>query len=700
MATILDLHQHAHQTDSPFPGVRATTGEHFRLACLAAVSVVWEQVAASCQDAEVALAEFPFLRQYRDELAAAANRETSLALWWVEAVRDWELMADSAWLPIRALRDGANLDGEELALLFAVGLAEEDPSFGALWEVAQARPGLRRPTAGLLHAWWRNVFPGRDSRLATRHLLQLGLIHPVDRAAQGSDVAYQVPYAIWDALRGCPEGTPFPGATFLEQSQLPRLVDLVLPQAMATEIAQLRSMLADGTVETIVIRGPRRNGRETLLQAIARDLERSALVLEIDSCGTDLDRHAPGPLATMLGAIPIVRYDLVAGEVGRMPHLPGYQGPIGVVLGPHGGLEGARLNRAVTMELGMPDLETRRRHWQQLCGDRLRVDPDEAARHLRLTSGTLRRVAGMAPIHARLDGRTEVTRHDLRQASSALNRQALDSLATWLPPLGDTRQLVVGEETAAELAYLRRRCRHRDDLHASLGPAFAVQGSHGVRALFAGPSGTGKSFAVRHLATDLGLDLYRIDLAAVVDKYIGETEKHLGKLFSLAEELDVILLLDEGDALLGERSAVNSATDRYANLETNYLLQRLETFEGVIIVTTNASDRIDRAFERRMDVVVNFHLPDAHERTAIWRAHLPPRRDVAEHILEAAAGAYRLSGGQIRNAALHAGLLALDDDGLVRVRHLEASIQREYRKLGQIAPELDADEHPFGTGDG
>src|SRR5262249_43567362 len=140
----------------------------------------------------------------------------------------------------------------------------------------------------------------------------------------------------------------------------------------------------------------------------------------------------------------------------------------------------------------------------------------------------------------------------------------------------------------------------------------------GVRALLTGPSGTGKTLAARVLAARLELDLYRLDLATVVNKYIGETEKNLSRVFARAEELDVALLLDEGDALLTQRTDVQTSHDRYANLETNYLLQRLETFEGILIVTTNAADRIDSAFQRRMDVVIEFRAPDAAERLEIW----------------------------------------------------------------------------------
>ncbi|HWW75842.1 MAG TPA: ATP-binding protein, partial [Pyrinomonadaceae bacterium] len=162
--------------------------------------------------------------------------------------------------------------------------------------------------------------------------------------------------------------------------------------------------------------------------------------------------------------------------------------------------------------------------------------------------------------------------------------------------------MAAGQETLRELANLESRCRHRERLHANVGESLGAQLNCGVRALFSGPSGTGKTLAARLLASTLGMDLYRLDLSSVVNKYIGETEKSLNQIFARAEELDVILLLDEGDALLTQRTNVNSSNDRYANLETNFLLQRLETFEGIIVVTTNASERIDSAFQRRMDV--------------------------------------------------------------------------------------------------
>jgi SpoVK/Ycf46/Vps4 family AAA+-type ATPase len=182
------------------------------------------------------------------------------------------------------------------------------------------------------------------------------------------------------------------------------------------------------------------------------------------------------------------------------------------------------------------------------------------------------------------------------------------------------------------------------------------------------------------------MDLYRLDLASVVNKYIGETEKNLSQVFARAEELDVILLLDEGDALLTQRTGVQSSNDRYANLETNFLLQRIESFEGILVVTTNAAQRIDSAFQRRMDVVVDFRPPEAGERWLIWQLHLPAEHAVDLRWLEEAALRCVFTGGQIRNAVLHAATLALDRGEPLSAAHLEEAVLREYRKTGAVCP--------------
>src|SRR6185295_19152064 len=246
-----------------------------------------------------------------------------------------------------------------------------------------------------------------------------------------------------------------------------------------------------------------------------------------------------------------------------------------------------------------------------------------------------------------------------------LNRQTLDALAIRLSASGDWSQLAVGGETRRELESLVSRCRHRERLQS--------QADAGVRALFSGPSGTGKTLAARLLASTLQMDVYRLDLSSIVNKYIGETEKNLNQIFSRADELDVILLLDEGDALLTQRTGVQTSNDRYANLETNFLLQRLESFEGILIVTTNAGERIDSAFQRRMDVVIDFRAPEAAELRRIWQLHLPAEHNVPQQLLSEVSRRCSLSGGQIRNAVLHASLLALTNGGRITPAYLEAA---------------------------
>jgi SpoVK/Ycf46/Vps4 family AAA+-type ATPase len=331
------------------------------------------------------------------------------------------------------------------------------------------------------------------------------------------------------------------------------------------------------------------------------------------------------------------------------------------------------------LDLNLPDVAERGLHWQRALGGR---EPDAELLDLRLPRGTLHRVARrLAPDTADVLGA-------VIGAIADEGRHALEGIAQAVPVAAAEETLALPDDTQRDFDALLLRCRHRDRLSATLPAAFRSSG--GVRALFKGPSGTGKTLAARHLAATLRRPLYRVDLAATVSKYIGETERNLERVFEAAESLDIVLLLDEGDALLAGRTGVSNATDRYANLETNYLLQRLEHYSGVLVVTTNAADRIDTAFARRMDVSIDFPLPDASTRLALWDAHLGPQHAVPDALLQRVALRCALAGGQIRNAALHAALLAIDKRRALDAGHLQAALEREYRKAGQRCPSFEA----------
>ncbi len=295
----------------------------------------------------------------------------------------------------------------------------------------------------------------------------------------------------------------------------------------------------------------------------------------------------------------------------------------------------------------------------------------------------IRQCARLATGYAAMERRQAVTISDVRRGARAMNRQVLDTLAMRVEGDASWEQLIVKGATSRELQILERRCWHRERLALTFDRTMPGGMNRGVRGLFEGPSGTGKTLAARVLATELGLDLYRVDLAAVVNKYIGETEKNLSRVLSRAEDLNVILLLDEGDSLMTRRTDVKSANDRYANLETNYLLQRLEHDSGIVVVTTNAGHAIDSAFRRRMDSVVKFHLPDASERWHLWQVHLPAGHAIDSNALEEIALRYEMTGGQIRNVCVNAVLSALSTGDLsVCVSQLKGAIQAERRKAG------------------
>jgi SpoVK/Ycf46/Vps4 family AAA+-type ATPase len=207
----------------------------------------------------------------------------------------------------------------------------------------------------------------------------------------------------------------------------------------------------------------------------------------------------------------------------------------------------------------------------------------------------------------------------------------------------------------------------------------------GLTALFAGDSGTGKTLSAEVVAADLGLDLYVIDLATVVDKYIGETEKNLDRIFSEADRVNGVLLFDEADAIFGKRSEVKDARDRYANVEIAYLLQRMERFDGIAILTTNLRANLDEAFLRRLDIIVDFPMPEEDDRLRLWERHLPgtlPR--AADVDLGFLAAAFKLSGGNIRNVCLQAAFYAAAGNRPVAMLDLIRGTEREYQKLGRL----------------
>src|ERR1700730_8977547 len=337
----------------------------------------------------------------------------------------------------------------------------------------------------------------------------------------------------------------------------------------------------------------------------------------------------------------------------------------------------------------VPDAEQRAELWRRnLNGDTPPgLDLAGTMAQFRLTAEQVHRAARAARIeaHAR---EIPLDEDELKAGARAQNAAGLERLARRIPPAVGFVDLVLPPDTMAQLKELLTRARYREqvlDVWKMGGPAARRRG---LTALFAGPSGTGKTMAAEVLASELGLDLYTVDLATVVDKYVGETEKNLDRIFAEAERVNGVILFDEADALFGKRSEVSDAHDRYANVEVAYLLQRMELFEGIAILATNLRSNLDEAFPRRLDSLVDFPEPEREYRLKLWERSLGTAMPRAGDLdLAFLAESFKLAGGGIRNIVVAAAYAAAEQGQPLSMAHLIRATQREYLKMGRLCVE-------------
>ncbi|MEE1783218.1 ATP-binding protein [Streptomyces sp. SP17BM10] len=311
----------------------------------------------------------------------------------------------------------------------------------------------------------------------------------------------------------------------------------------------------------------------------------------------------------------------------------------------------------------------------------------QAVAAYRLDGEKLRRAAAVAARTAAAEQRP-VHADDVRAAVRAQNAAGLARLARRIEPAVGWSDLVLPPPTEVRLRELVLRARHRDQVLGQWRMRPGGGRGNGVIALFAGESGTGKTMSAEVVAAELGMELYVVELSTVVDKYIGETEKNLERVFTEAAQVNGVLLFDEADALFGKRSKVEDAHDRHANLETAYLLQRMESFEGIAVLTTNLRANLDDAFTRRLDVIAEFPLPDQAQRRLLWDRCLGPRLPRGDDLdLDFCARSFELTGGSIRACAVSAAYLAAGAGAPLGMAQLVAAVVGEYRKLGRLVLE-------------
>ena len=337
------------------------------------------------------------------------------------------------------------------------------------------------------------------------------------------------------------------------------------------------------------------------------------------------------------------------------------------------------------LEFSVPRFSHRSALWKHFT-ERFGADlPVEAlASHFLLTGAQIRDAVSTAADHA-LQLHRPLEGDDLFAAARAHSNPRLSILAQKIETRYGWQDIILPEDQRAMLREIVTTVRKRPQVLETWGLGRKLVASQGVTVLFAGPPGTGKTMAAEVIASELGLDLYKIDLSTVVSKYIGETEKNLERIFSEATSSNAILFFDEADALFGKRSEVRDSHDRYANIEISYLLQRMEAYDGVTILATNLRANLDEAFTRRLQFSVDFPFPDEADRLRIWQTLFPPDVPSANDLdLSFLAQRYKLAGGSIRNILVSAAYLAAADGGQVTMNHLLHGTRRELQKMGRL----------------
>ncbi|MEO7094293.1 MAG: ATP-binding protein [Polyangiales bacterium] len=442
----------------------------------------------------------------------------------------------------------------------------------------------------------------------------------------------------------------------------------------------------------IALRGRPGSGRRTLLASLAAEGHRALGILDV----AQLPRTEPELVtavrlglrrAQLAGLFPcVVGIETIAfaDRTGReviADVVRAHPGPLAVVLPP----EEAAPFGADHVSIDLPVLAEGERLavWTRALADAsLEVaDRDALAARYRIGPGMIHRAVAAVGAQGAGDATPAIDRY-IRQARDArlgAYARRVDKLASW-------DQIVLPSDIEDSLRELVARVRFGRTVYETWGMAQTMATSRGLTALFSGPPGTGKTLVAGVIARELGLDLYQVDLSKVMSKWIGETERNLGAIFDAAEDGQVILLFDEADSLFAKRTEVRSSNDRYANLEVNYLLQRLDAFTGIAVLTTNASGSIDPAFKRRLSFRLSFPFPDEDTRELLWRAHLPPTLPIdGELALDRLAHKYQLSGGYIRNACLRAAFLAAQDGAGLAQHHLERAVALEFAELGKLS---------------
>jgi adenylate kinase family enzyme len=624
----------------------------------------------------------PVIAQRLAALAAARDKQRSLAV------------------PLERLRVRLRLTEPVVALLASCTVAALDPSVLRLW--AALRPTT--VSAGLPLGTWIELFGDGSARfdlLAAVHpgapLRRLALLHIDGEAVSPLTAPVRVPWRVVGALAAVEASDPELHSLAVSFHEPLTPDDVVISDADVKAIVAVHQKL-NGRGHVLILGNP---GSGRLTRARLLSSGRGCVVMD-PAAPTDEESTRIVALglreALLLDALPVVRTDAIleARQEARRTPLPGrlvdqlksFEGDVCLV-GHQNRLPALHTALPGAHELHVPRMLLRD---QQVLWDR--TLKDARVRFGRDLSGRVVAAYDMAPrdivqigTHLERGGGT-VDMPEVRDSVRASVAQNLVGLAHRYSTHLGWNDIVLPDSVLDRLKELTAHARHQTDVFEDWGFRKKLGYGRSLAALFYGPPGTGKTMVAAIIANDLGRDIYRVDLSSVVDKYVGETEKNLQRIFDEATRAHAMLLFDEADSLFAKRTSVESANDRYANLAVNFLLQAIEQYDGVCVLTTNLEEAIDEGFRRRLRFRVEFPKPTEDERVALWKSMLPPEAKVAPDIAwgEIASHFPEMTGGNIKNVVIRAAFLAVAEGGVIDAVRLRRAALMEYEELGYLVP--------------
>ncbi|HEY6173186.1 MAG TPA: ATP-binding protein, partial [Kofleriaceae bacterium] len=601
--------------------------------------------------------------------------------------------------PLDVLAIDCDLTPTAVAVLFAILAPRLRGELARLYGILANDPGRPLVDEHLLGQLLAQLLGSENAALAReldgdRPLRRYGLIH-VSGGERPFAALSVDPLVVRYVANFDLAGEPDPHLTVRHADR--DLGELHLPRAVIVKALRYLAAPRPGEPARIVVRGRTGCGRHTLLASLAARAGRALGVIDPTTMPRD-PVQLPAMVETALrraklrGLLPCIDgLDLVGAD-----H-PDTKIQLAAVLRDHPGPIALRLPAETPVPLDpgyvlldIPQRNERERgaSWAVALArhDIDLSDPSELAARYRVGPGIIEQVCD--EVVRRPDPPSEPTAW-VRELDDAVRQHLENRLGTTahrVTRLASWADIVLPEDITDSLLELTARVRHRKQVYESWGFDRSMTTSRGITALFQGSPGTGKTMVAGVIARDLGLEVYRVDVSRITSKWIGETEKNLGSLFDAAEDGQVMLLFDEADSLFAKRTEVKTSVDRYANMEVNYLLQRLDSFEGIAILTTNFGNAIDPAFKRRLTYRVTFPFPDEEMREQLWRSLIPPEVPVQGKIdFAGLSQRFRLSGGYIRNAALRAAFLAAEEGSSLTHAHLERAIRMEFREIGKLA---------------